>query len=51
MTDTHAPDALPADDDTAWPDETRPTDDPRSPDAPEKDRCGPAGDPVETPPD
>ena len=47
MTDTNSPDPTPTDDDTAWPEETRPTDDPQSPGVPEKNRQGPAGDPVE----
>ncbi|MFC7379216.1 hypothetical protein [Brevundimonas sp. GCM10030266] len=54
MTDANSPDRLPTENDTARPEETRPSDDPQS-DSPEKNRQGPAGDPVEgivqTPPD
>lgn len=48
MTDpVRTPDQVLQDDDTAWPENSRPTDDPQSPDGREEDRQGPGGDPVE----
>jgi len=48
---TQGSDPLPQDDDTAWPDNARPTDDPQPPDDTGEKRRDPAAGIVRTPPD